>query len=37
VALLLDKAGITNVKALIGGYEEWAKRGDPIVKGNSPR
>jgi rhodanese-related sulfurtransferase len=37
VALLLKKAGITNVRALIGGYEEWSKRGDPVVKGNLPR
>jgi rhodanese-related sulfurtransferase len=37
VALLLKKAGITNVRALIGGYEEWAKRGDPAVTGNLPR
>jgi rhodanese-related sulfurtransferase len=34
---MLKKAGIDNVLALIGGYEEWVKRGDPIVKGNSPR
>jgi len=33
VALLLKKAGITNVRALVGGYEEWAKRGNPIEKG----
>jgi rhodanese-related sulfurtransferase len=37
VALILKSAGIPNVRALIGGYEEWAKRGDPVVKGNSPR
>lgn len=30
---MLRKAGISNVRALIGGYEEWLKRGDPIVKG----
>jgi len=29
---MLKKAGITNARALIGGYEEWVKRGDPIVK-----
>jgi rhodanese-related sulfurtransferase len=34
VALILKKAGIDNVLALIGGYEEWLERGDPIVKGN---
>jgi rhodanese-related sulfurtransferase len=37
VALILRKSGITNVRALIGGYEEWAKRGDPVVKGDKPR
>jgi rhodanese-related sulfurtransferase len=37
VALLLKAAGITNVKALIGGYEEWVKRGDPIEKGEPVR
>ena len=31
---MLKKAGIANVRALIGGYEEWEKRGDPIVKGD---
>jgi rhodanese-related sulfurtransferase len=31
---MLKKFGITNVRALIGGYEEWSKRGDPIVKGD---
>ena len=34
---MLRKAGVTNVHALIGGYEEWAKRGDPIVKGLNPK
>jgi rhodanese-related sulfurtransferase len=34
VALLLKKAGINNVLALIGGYEEWVKRGDPVIKGD---
>jgi rhodanese-related sulfurtransferase len=37
VALTLKKAGITNVLALIGGYEQWLERGDPVVKGSSPR
>jgi rhodanese-related sulfurtransferase len=31
---LLRKKGISNVWALVGGYEEWKKRGDPIVKGD---
>jgi rhodanese-related sulfurtransferase len=34
---MLKKAGIHNVVALTGGYEEWVKRGDPIVKGNNPK
>jgi rhodanese-related sulfurtransferase len=33
VALLLRQAGITNVRALVGGYEEWAERGHPVEKG----
>ena len=31
---MLKRAGVTNVRALVGGYEEWVKRGDPIVKGD---
>jgi rhodanese-related sulfurtransferase len=34
VALILRNAGIDNVLALIGGYEEWVDRGDPVVKGD---
>jgi rhodanese-related sulfurtransferase len=34
VVLLLAKSGITNVVALVGGYEAWLKRGDPVVKGD---
>jgi rhodanese-related sulfurtransferase len=37
VALMLTKAGVPKVRALIGGYVEWARRGDPVVKGSSPR
>jgi len=37
VALILKRAGITNARALIGGYEEWVKRGDPVVRGDSTR
>jgi rhodanese-related sulfurtransferase len=37
VALILKQAGITNVVALVGGYEDWLQRGDPIVKGPNPR
>jgi len=33
VAINLRKSGVTNVYALIGGYEAWVKRGEPIVKG----
>jgi hypothetical protein len=29
--------GVAGVRALVGGYEEWVKRGEPIVKGDSPR
>jgi rhodanese-related sulfurtransferase len=32
---MLRRAGVTNVRALVGGYEEWVKRGDPIVKGDT--
>jgi len=31
---MLKKSGITNVLALVGGYEEWLKRGEPVVKGD---
>jgi rhodanese-related sulfurtransferase len=31
---MLRKAGVSDVRALVGGYEEWVKRGDPIVKGD---
>jgi len=33
VALLLEKAGIPNVRALVGGYEEWVRRGEPVERG----
>ena len=33
MALILRKAGIANVVALVGGYEEWLKSGASIVKG----
>jgi rhodanese-related sulfurtransferase len=32
---MLKAAGIHNVRALIGGYEEWLKRGDPVVRGDA--
>ena len=37
MALLLKQAGITNVKALIGGYEEWVESGEPVEKGEPAR
>ena len=37
MALLLKAAGITNIKALIGGYEKWVERGEPIEKGELAR
>jgi 3-mercaptopyruvate sulfurtransferase SseA len=36
-ALLLGRNGVPGVRALIGGYEEWEKRGDPVVKGDRPK
>ena len=33
MALLLKAAGLPNVRALVGGYEEWVKRGEPVEKG----
>ena len=33
VAIILKKAGIQNVRALVGGYEEWLRRGEAVVKG----
>jgi rhodanese-related sulfurtransferase len=33
VALMLKKKGISDVRALIGGYEAWVERGDPVAKG----
>ena len=30
---MLKAAGINGALALIGGYEEWVKRGDAVVKG----
>ena len=37
MALLLKAAGITNIKALIGGYEQWVERGEPIETGELVR
>jgi rhodanese-related sulfurtransferase len=37
VAIILKKAGIPNVRALVGGYEEWFRRGEPVVKGDATR
>jgi 3-mercaptopyruvate sulfurtransferase SseA len=30
---MLDVAGIKGARALVGGYEEWVRRGDAISKG----
>jgi rhodanese-related sulfurtransferase len=30
---MLKQKGIANVRALIGGYEAWVERGDPVVTG----
>jgi rhodanese-related sulfurtransferase len=32
-ALDMNAFGVTNVKALLGGYNEWVKRGEKIEKG----
>jgi rhodanese-related sulfurtransferase len=29
---MLKAQAVHNVRALVGGYEEWVKRGDPIAK-----
>jgi 3-mercaptopyruvate sulfurtransferase SseA len=29
---MLRNKGIANVRALVGGYEAWVTRGDPVVK-----
>jgi len=34
---MLRKAGVANVHALTGGYDEWVRRGEPIVKGPTAR
>ena len=31
---MLKAVGVDNVRALVGGYEAWVTRGDPIVKGD---
>jgi predicted methyltransferase/rhodanese-related sulfurtransferase len=37
VAIILKKAGVENVLALVGGYEEWLRRGETVVKGDASR
>jgi predicted methyltransferase/rhodanese-related sulfurtransferase len=37
VAIMLKKAGISNVLALVGGYEEWLRRGEAVVRGSASR
>ena len=36
-ALVLRGLGITNVRALVGGYNEWVSEGNPVVKGPNPK
>jgi rhodanese-related sulfurtransferase len=36
-ALDMNAFGVRNVKALLGGYNEWMKRGEKIVKGSPTR
>ena len=37
MAILLKKAGVADVRALVGGYEEWLRRGEAVVKGDASR
>jgi 3-mercaptopyruvate sulfurtransferase SseA len=30
---MLQQRGVKNIRALIGGWNEWVKDGNPIVKG----
>lgn len=34
--LLLQKRGIKNVKALLGGWNEWVNDGNPVTRGDKP-
>lgn len=33
---MLTAQGVRNVRALLGGWNEWVKDGNPIVKGSKP-
>ena len=30
---MLKQRGVKNIRALVGGWNEWVKDGNPIVKG----
>jgi 3-mercaptopyruvate sulfurtransferase SseA len=34
--LLLEKRGIKNVKALLGGWNDWVNDGNPVNRGEKP-
>jgi 3-mercaptopyruvate sulfurtransferase SseA len=31
---MLQQRGVKNIRALVGGWNEWMKDGNPIVKGD---
>jgi 3-mercaptopyruvate sulfurtransferase SseA len=31
---MLQQRGVKNIRALVGGWNEWVKDGNPIVKGD---
>jgi 3-mercaptopyruvate sulfurtransferase SseA len=31
---MLQQRGVKDIRALVGGWNEWVKGGNPIVKGN---
>jgi len=33
-ALMLKERGVKNIRALRGGWNEWIKDGNPVVKGS---
>ena len=33
---MLKERGVRNVRALVGGWNEWVKDGNKIVKGDRP-
>ena len=34
--LLLQKRGVKNVKALLGGWNEWLNDGNAVTRGEKP-